>query len=83
MWIYFIQIPNPVGHDQALQTLAVSVGNSLPAPSVRTEATVLCSLHRNSQFVGIGGTVFARSKAGIVGSNPTQGMDAWIVCFFC
>jgi hypothetical protein len=29
-------------------------------------------------------TVFARSKAGIVGSNPTQGMDVWCVCgFFC
>jgi hypothetical protein len=24
-------------------------------------------------------TVFARSKAGIVGSNPTQGMDVYIV----
>jgi hypothetical protein len=29
-------------------------------------------------------TVFARSEAGIVGSNPTQGMDVWYVCaFFC
>jgi hypothetical protein len=29
-------------------------------------------------------TVFARSEAGIVGSNPTQGMDVWCVCtFFC
>jgi hypothetical protein len=28
--------------------------------------------------------VFARSEAGIVGSNPTQGMDVWWVCaFFC
>jgi hypothetical protein len=25
-------------------------------------------------------TVFARSEAGIVGSNPTQGMDVWCVC---
>jgi hypothetical protein len=24
--------------------------------------------------------VFARSEAGIVGSNPTQGMDVWCVC---
>jgi hypothetical protein len=29
-------------------------------------------------------TVFARSEAGIVGSNPTQGMDVRCVCaFFC
>jgi hypothetical protein len=29
-------------------------------------------------------TVFARSEAGIVGSNTTQGMDVWYVCaFFC
>jgi hypothetical protein len=31
-------------------------------------------------------TVFARSEAGIVGSNPTQGMDVWCLCvcaFFC
>jgi hypothetical protein len=31
-------------------------------------------------------TVFARSEAGIVGSNPTKGMDVWCVCvcaFFC
>jgi hypothetical protein len=29
-------------------------------------------------------TAFARSEAGIVGSNPTQGMDVWCVCpFFC
>jgi hypothetical protein len=29
-------------------------------------------------------TVFACSEAGIVGSNPTQGMDVWCVCsFFC
>jgi hypothetical protein len=29
-------------------------------------------------------TVFARSEAGIVGSNPTQGIDVWCVCaFFC
>jgi hypothetical protein len=35
-------------------------------------------------------TVFVRSKAGIVVSNPTQGMDVWCVCarvrvcaFFC
>jgi hypothetical protein len=27
-------------------------------------------------------TVFARSEAGIVGSNPTQGMDIWCVCVF-
>jgi hypothetical protein len=28
--------------------------------------------------------VFARSEAGIVGSNPTQGMDVWCLCaFFC
>jgi hypothetical protein len=25
-------------------------------------------------------TVFARSDAGIVGLNPTQGMDVWCVC---
>jgi hypothetical protein len=25
-------------------------------------------------------TVFALSEAGIVGSNPTQGMDVWCVC---
>jgi hypothetical protein len=25
-------------------------------------------------------TVFARSETGIVGSNPTQGMDVWCVC---
>jgi hypothetical protein len=29
-------------------------------------------------------TVFARSEAGIVGSNPSQSMDVWCVCeFFC
>jgi hypothetical protein len=29
-------------------------------------------------------TVFARSEAGIVGSNRTQGMDVWYVyCLFC
>jgi hypothetical protein len=33
-------------------------------------------------------TVFARSEAGIVGSNPTQAMDVWyvhvfILCFCC
>jgi hypothetical protein len=33
-------------------------------------------------------TVFARSEAGIVGSNPTEGMDVWyvyafIVCLCC
>jgi hypothetical protein len=27
-------------------------------------------------------TVFARSDAGIVGSNPTQGMDVWYVCVY-
>jgi hypothetical protein len=27
-------------------------------------------------------TVFARSEAGIVGSNPTQGMDVWCVYVF-
>jgi hypothetical protein len=32
--------------------------------------------------------VFARSEAGIVGSNPTQSMDVWymyvfILCLFC
>jgi hypothetical protein len=29
--------------------------------------------------------VFARSDAGIVGSNPTHGMDVWCVCLrlFC
>jgi hypothetical protein len=26
--------------------------------------------------------VFARSNAGIVGSNPTQGMDVCIVCIY-
>jgi hypothetical protein len=25
-------------------------------------------------------SVFARSEAGIVGSNPTQGMDIWCLC---
>jgi hypothetical protein len=25
-------------------------------------------------------TVFARLEAGIVGSNPTQGMDVWCLC---
>jgi hypothetical protein len=28
-------------------------------------------------------TVFARLEAGIVGSNPTQGMDVWYVCLLC
>jgi hypothetical protein len=28
------------------------------------------------------GTVFARSNAGIVGSNPIQDMDVCIVCFY-
>jgi hypothetical protein len=28
-------------------------------------------------------TVFARSEAGIVGSNPTQGMDVWYVFILC
>jgi hypothetical protein len=28
-------------------------------------------------------TVFARSEAGIVASNPTQGMDVWYVCLLC
>jgi hypothetical protein len=29
-------------------------------------------------------TVFARSEAATVGSNPTQGMDVWCVCaIFC
>jgi hypothetical protein len=27
-------------------------------------------------------TVFARSEAGIVGSNPTKGMDVWCVYLF-
>jgi hypothetical protein len=27
-------------------------------------------------------TVFARSEAGIVGSNPAQGMDVWYVYVF-
>jgi hypothetical protein len=27
-------------------------------------------------------TVFACSEAGIVGSNPTQGMDVWCVCVY-
>jgi hypothetical protein len=27
-------------------------------------------------------TVFARPNAGIMGSNPTQGMDVCIVCFY-
>jgi hypothetical protein len=27
-------------------------------------------------------TVFARSEAGIVGSNPTQGMDVWYMYVF-
>jgi hypothetical protein len=28
-------------------------------------------------------TVFARSDAGIKGSNPTQDLDVWCVCLFC
>jgi hypothetical protein len=28
-------------------------------------------------------TVFARSEAGIVVSNPTQGMDVWYVFILC
>jgi hypothetical protein len=30
-------------------------------------------------------TLFARSESGIVGSNPSQGMDVWCVymCLFC
>jgi hypothetical protein len=31
-------------------------------------------------------TIFARSEAGVVGSNSTQGMDIWyvfILCFRC
>jgi hypothetical protein len=28
-------------------------------------------------------TVFSRSNAGIVGSNPTQGMDVCSVCLDC
>jgi hypothetical protein len=27
-------------------------------------------------------TVFTRSEAGIVGSNPTQGMDVWYMYVF-
>jgi hypothetical protein len=27
-------------------------------------------------------TVFARSEAGTVGSNPTQGMDVWGLCVY-
>jgi hypothetical protein len=27
-------------------------------------------------------TVFARSEAGVMGSNPTQGMDVWYVFVF-
>jgi hypothetical protein len=27
-------------------------------------------------------TVFAQTEAGIVGSNPTQSMDAWFVCVY-
>jgi hypothetical protein len=27
-------------------------------------------------------TAFARSKAGIVGSNPTQGMDVYVRVYF-
>jgi hypothetical protein len=27
-------------------------------------------------------TVFARSQAGIVGSNPTLGTDVWCLCAF-
>jgi hypothetical protein len=27
-------------------------------------------------------TVFARSEAGIVGSNPTKGMDVWCLCVY-
>jgi hypothetical protein len=27
-------------------------------------------------------TVFARSEAGIVCSNPTQGMDVWCLCVY-
>jgi hypothetical protein len=28
-------------------------------------------------------TVFDRSEAGIVGSNPIQQMDVWFMCLFC
>jgi hypothetical protein len=28
-------------------------------------------------------TVFARSDAVVVSSNPTKGMDVWFVCLFC
>jgi hypothetical protein len=28
-------------------------------------------------------TLFARSEAGILGSNSTQGMDVWCVCLCC
>jgi hypothetical protein len=27
-------------------------------------------------------TVLARSEAGIVGSNSTQGMDVWCICVY-
>jgi hypothetical protein len=27
-------------------------------------------------------TLFARSETGIVGSNPTQGMDVWCLCVY-
>jgi hypothetical protein len=40
--------------------------------------------HGSRALWGMYCIVFARSEAGIVGSNPTQGLNVWCVCaFFC
>jgi hypothetical protein len=44
---------------------------------------VLCSLPVTVVEQSKACTVFARSEAGIVGSNPTQGMDVCMCVFFC
>jgi hypothetical protein len=36
----------------------------------------------NDKLMGQVGWVFARSEAGIMVSNPTQGMGIWCVCVF-
>jgi hypothetical protein len=48
---------------------------------------IICSLHQTPITVAAlskAWTVFARSNAGIVGSNPTQGMDVcvWVYCVY-
>jgi hypothetical protein len=63
----------------------------------RASETKFCYtfVHNNSSSLSVtvvawskARTVFARSDAGIVGSNPTQGMDVWceyafILCLCC